>query len=111
MPQITDLFGGEGAFLCPQLEIGVPQSLEDLTEPSEVLLLCGGEDDNVVKIKEACFPVEAREDAIHEAGEDGGSVAETKWDLVKLVQLPTASTKCCLLFIQLHDRDLPVPTL
>ena len=111
VPLITDLFGGESAFLCPQLEISVPQSLEDLAEPSEMFLPCGGEDDNVVKIKEARFPVETREDAIHEVGEGGGSVAETKWDLVKFVQLPTAGTKCCLLLIPLHDRDLPVPTL
>ena len=55
--------------------------------------------------------MEAREDAIHEAGEGGRSVAETKWGLVKLVQLPTAIMKCCLLLIPLHDRDLPVPTL
>ena len=111
MPQITDLFGGEGAFLRPQLEISVPQSLEDLTEPSEVLLPCGGEDNNVVKIKEAHLPVEDREDAIHEVGEGGRSVAETKWDLVELIQLPTASTKRRLLLIPLHDRDLPVLTL
>ena len=70
----------------------------------------GGKDDNVVQIKEARFPVEAREDAIHEAGEGSGSVAETKWDLVELVQLPTASTKRCFLLIPLHDWDLPVPT-
>ena len=55
--------------------------------------------------------MEAKEDAIHEAGEGSRSVAEIKWDLVKLVQLPTASTKRCFLLIPLHDRDLPVPTL
>ena len=110
VPQITDLFGGEGAFLRPQLEISVPQSLEDLTEPREMFLPCGGDDDNVVKIKKARFPVETREDAIHEAGEGSGSVAETKWDLVELVQLLTAGTKRCFLLIPLHDRDLPVPT-
>ena len=71
----------------------------------------GGKDDNIVQIKQARFPVEARKDAIHEVGEGSGSVAETKWDLVKLVQLPTASTKRCFLFIPLYDRDLPVPTL
>ena len=111
VPQITDLLGGEGALFCPQLEVSVPQSLEDLTEPHEMFLPCGGEDDNVVKIKEARFPVETREDAIHEAGEGSGRVAEAKWDLVELVQLPTASTKRCFLLIPLHDRDLPVPTV
>ena len=75
-----------------------------------MFLPCGEEDDNVVKIKEARFPVETREDAIHGAGEDSGSVAETKWDLVEFVQLPTAGTKRCFLLIPLYDRDLPVPT-
>ena len=78
VPQITDLFGGEGAFPRPQLEISVPQSLEDLTELCKMFLSCGGKNDNVIKIKEARFPVETREDAIHEAGEDSRSVAETK---------------------------------
>ena len=56
-----------------------------------MFLPCGGKDNNVVKIKEALFPVETREDAIHEAGEGSGSVAETKWDLVELVQLSTGN--------------------
>ena len=55
--------------------------------------------------------MEAREDAIHEAGEGSRSVAETKWDLVKFVQLPTASTKRCLLLILFQNRGLPIPTL
>ena len=71
----------------------------------------GGKDDDIVQIKLVRFPVEATEDAIHEVGEGSRSVAETKWDLVEFVQLPTASTKRCLLLISLHDRDLPVPTL
>ena len=75
-----------------------------------MFLPCGGEDDNVVNIKEARFPVETREDVIHEAGEGSGSVAETKWDLVEFVQLPTAGTKRCFLLIPLHDWDLTVPT-
>ena len=71
----------------------------------------GGEDDDVVQVKQARFPVEAREHAIHEAGQGSRSVAETKWDVVEFVQLPTASTKLCLLLIPLHDRNLSVPTL
>ena len=60
---------------------------------------CGAKDDNIVKIKEARFPVETREDAIHEAGESSGSVAETKGDLVEFVQLPTVGMKHCFLLI------------
>ena len=76
-----------------------------------MFLARGGKDDDIVQIEQARFPVEAREDEIHEAGEGSRSIAETKWDLVEFVQLPTASTKRCLLLIPLHDRDLPVPTL
>ena len=89
----------------------MPQPLEDLPKTGKVLLPRGGEDDNIVEIEKARFPVETREDAIHEAGEGGGGVAETKRDLVKFVQLPTAGTKRRFLLIPLHDRDLPVPTL
>ena len=45
--QVADLFCGKGAFLTPQLEICVPESLKDLPESSEVFLPCGGEDDDV----------------------------------------------------------------
>ena len=89
----------------------MPQPLEDLPKTGEVFLPCGGKDDNIVEIEEAHFPVETREDAIHEVGEGGGSIAETKRDLVEFVQLPTAGTKRRFLLILLHDRDLPVPTL
>ena len=46
--QITDLFSDEGAFLGPQLKVSVPQSLKDLFEPSEMFLLGGGKDDDIV---------------------------------------------------------------
>ena len=51
MAQVTDLFGGKSAFRGPQLELGVPKSLEYLAEPSEVFLPCGGEDYDVIEIK------------------------------------------------------------
>ena len=72
-----------------------------------MLLPGGGEDDDIIQIKEACFPVEAGEDTVHEAGEGSESITEAKGDLAKFVQLPTAGTKRCFL----HDRDLPVSTL
>ena len=46
--QVADLFCGKCTLLGPQLEVSVPESLKDLSESSEVLLPCGGEDDNVV---------------------------------------------------------------
>ena len=46
--QITDLFSGEGAFLGPQLQVSVPQSLKDLSGPSEMFLPGGGKDDDIV---------------------------------------------------------------
>ena len=88
VPQITDLFGGEGAFLCTQFKVCVPQPLEDLPKTGEVFLPRGGEDDNIVEIEEARFPVETREGVTHETG-GGGGVAETKRGLVEFVQLPT----------------------
>ena len=59
---MSDLFGSEGAFFRTQLEVRVPQPLEDLSKTSEVFLPRGGEDDNVIEIEEARFPVETRED-------------------------------------------------
>ena len=67
--------------------------------------------DDIVKVKETCFPVEAGKDAIHEAGEGSGSVAEAEGDLVEFKELSPARTERCLLLILLHDRDLPVSTL
>ena len=87
------------------------QPLEDLPKTGEVFLPCGGEHDDVIEVEETHFPVETREDVIHEAGEGGGGVTEAKRDLVKLVKLPTASTKRRLFLIPLHDRELPVSTL
>ena len=110
-PQITDLFGGEGAFLCTEFKVCVPQPFEDLPKTGEVFLPRGGEDDNIVEIEKARFPVETREDMIREAGEGGGSVAETKRNLVEFVQLLTSGTKRRFLLLPLHDRDMPVPTL
>ena len=54
--------------------------------------------------------MEAGQDAIHEAGEGGRRIAQTKGDLVKFEQLPTARTKRGLSLVLLCDRHLPVPT-
>ena len=52
----------------------MPQPLEDLPKTGEVFLPRGEEDDNVIEIEEARFPVETRKDAIHEAVEGGGAL-------------------------------------
>ena len=109
--QIADLFCVKSTLLGPQFKISVPESLKDLPESSKVFLPCGGEDNDVIQIKQARFPVEAREEAIHEAREGGGSVAKTKWDLIKFVQLPTAGTKGGLFLITLLYWNLPIATL
>ena len=83
MPEVADLSCGECTFISTELELCVPEMLEDLAEAGEVLLPGGGEDDDVVQIKEAGLPVETSEDAIHESGEGGGSVAEAKGYLIK----------------------------
>ena len=55
--------------------------------------------------------MEAGQDAIHEAGEGGRHIAQTKGDLVEFQQLSTARSKCGLSLVLLCDRHLPVPTL
>ena len=54
--------------------------------------------------------MEAGQDAIHEAGEGGRCVAQTKGDLVKFEQLSTARTKRGLSLVLFCDRHLPIPT-
>ena len=49
-----------------------------------MLLPGSGEDDDVIQVKEAGLPVETGEDAVHESGEGGRSVAEAKGNLIKL---------------------------
>ena len=71
----------------------------------------GRKDNNIVEGKQACFPVEAGEDAIHQAREGDGSVTKTEWDLIEFVQLPTAGTKGGLCFVALLNWDLPIATL
>ena len=55
--------------------------------------------------------MEAGQDAIHEAGKGGRSVTQTKGDLIKLEQLPTARSECGLCLVLFCDGHLPVPTL
>ena len=76
-----------------------------------MLFPCGGKHNDIIEIEEAHFPVETGEDAIHEVGEGGRSIAEAKRNLVELEELATASTKSRLLLVPLLDRDLPVSTL
>ena len=111
MAQVTDLLDGESAFFGAKLEFSVSQSLEDLAEAGKVYFPGGGEHNDVMEVKETRFPVKAGEDAIHEAGEGSGSVAEAEGYLIKLKELATASTERCLFLVPLHDKDLPVSTL
>ena len=87
------------------------KTLEDLSEAVEVLIPGGGEDDDVIQVEEAGFPVEAGQDTVHEPGERSESIAEAKGNLVKFKQLAAAGAEGRLLFIPFLDRDLPVSTL
>ena len=109
MTQEADLLGSKGTLVGPQFELGVPEPLKDLAKPSEMFFPGGRKYDDIVKVEQARFPVEAGEDAIHEAGEGGRGVAKTEWDLVEFVQLATAGMKRGLCFITLRDGHLPVP--
>ena len=55
--------------------------------------------------------MEAGQNSIHEAGEGGWSVTETKGNLVELKQLPAAGSKSSFLLVLLCYRHLPIATL
>ena len=55
--------------------------------------------------------MEAGKDAIHETGEGGRSVTQTKGDLIEFEQLPAACSKRGLRLVLFCDGHLPVPTL
>ena len=93
MAEVADLPGCEGTFVGAELELLVSETLEDLAEAVEVLLPGSGEDDDVVQVEEAGFPVKTGQDAVHESGEGSGSVAEAKGNLVKLEQLAAAGAE------------------
>ena len=84
MPEVADLPGCEGTFVGTELEFRVSETLVDLAEAVEVLLPGGGEDDDVIQVKEVGLPVETGEDTVHESGEGGGSISEAKGNLIKL---------------------------
>ena len=85
MTEVADFFGRKSALFGTEFELFVAETLEDLSKAGEVLLPVGGEDDDVVQVEEAGFPVEAGQDAVHESGECSGSVAEAKSDLFELI--------------------------
>ena len=76
-----------------------------------MLFPSGREDDNIIEVEKARLPVEAGQNSIHEVGEGGWSVTETKGNLVELKQLPAAGSKCSFLFVLLCYRHLPIATL
>ena len=55
--------------------------------------------------------METGKDAIHEVGEGGGDIAETKRDLVEFKELAAAGMEGRFLLVPLLDRDLPVSLL
>ena len=111
MAVVTDLSGCKGTSVGAELEFCVSETLKNLEEAVEVLLPGSGEDDDVVQVKEARFPVETGEDTVHEEGEGGRSVAEAKGNLVEFKQLAAAGVEGRLLLVPLLDRDLPVSAL
>ena len=111
MTQVADLLSSKGTFVGPQLKVGMTESLKDFAKSSKMLLPSGGEDDNIVEIKQARPSVEAGKDAVYEAGESGGSVTKTEGDLIELIQLATASPKGGLRLVLLGDGHLPISTL
>ena len=109
MAEIADFLSCKCALFGSKFELGMAESLEDLSESGEVLFPNGGEDDNIVEVEEAGFPVKPSQDSIHEAGGGGRSVAEAKRYLIKLEKLAAAGAEGSLLFILLLYGDLPIP--
>ena len=60
MAEVADFLCCESAFFGAKFEQCVAKTLEDLAEAGEVLFPGGGEDDDVIQVEEAGFPVEAR---------------------------------------------------
>ena len=75
MAEIADFLCRKCAFLGSEFELGMAEPLEDLPEVGEVFFPSGGEDDDIVQVEKAGFPVESNQDSIHEVGEGSGSVA------------------------------------
>ena len=75
MPQVADLLGAKVHFSAPSFSLACLIRSKNLVEAVEVLFPGSGEHDDVIEVEEACLPVKAGEDAIHEAGEGGGGVA------------------------------------
>ena len=111
MTPVANLLCSKCTFVSPKLTVGVPESLKDLAQSSKMLLPSGGEDDNIVEIKQARLPVEAGKDAVHEAEEGGGSVTKTEGDLVEFIQLAATSPKSGLCLVLLGDGHLPISAL
>ena len=109
MTEVADLLGRECALFGSKFELGVSEPFEDLSEAGEMLIPSGGEDDDIVEVEEAGFPVEPSQDSIHEAGEGGRSVAEAKRYLVKLKKLAAAATEGSLFLVLFLYGDLPEP--
>ena len=58
MAEVADLLGCKGTLVGAELEFCVSKTFEDLSEAVEVLFPGGGDDDDVVQVEEAGFPVE-----------------------------------------------------
>ena len=99
MTEVADLLSRECALFGSKSEVG------------EVLFPSGGEDDDIIEVEEAGFPVEPSQDSIHEAGDGGRTVAEAKRYLAKLRKLVAAGTNGSLLLVLFFYGDLPIPAL
>ena len=83
MTEVADFFGHKSAHFGAEFKLCVAKTLEDFSKAGEVLFPVGGEDDDVVQVEEAGFPLEASQDTVHEPGERSGSIAEAKRNLIE----------------------------
>ena len=83
MTKVADFLAAKVHFSAPSLSCEWRRHSKTCRRRGEVLFPGGGEDDDVVQVEEASFPVEACQEAVHESGERSGSVAEAKRDLIE----------------------------
>ena len=111
MAEVADLPGCESTFVGAELELRVSETLEDLAEAVEVLLPSSGEDEDVVQVEEAGFPVDTGRTRSMSLEKVAGELQRPKrswltsnnWTL--LVQKAVFSLSCSWI------GDLPVSTL
>ena len=88
------------------LESSLFQPFKNLMQMVCMFLGVSAVDDNVVNIHKTYSAYQSRQNRVHGALENGGSITETKGHTFKFIQ-PKVTCKCSLFSILLCNGDLP----